>query len=397
MGNTKYRTKNLAIPLVSTHREAETSMAAKEEQFRSIRERLAALGLFGPDSLVMLDGEGGRSVVDGSGKAAAADIFDGISAKMAVLTAGPYASRYAAGGGAVRASTDDTAQMFGACVRFVDKPAEKGSAFLLRDRGFVVTGRFENELAAACILMEKMCMAELLAPALGGVKPLARPLCALERRIYLKKYSRPARLASQGGEGKAPPATAAHIPDLPLRQAVIEYGKRLVRERLIQATWGNVSLRIDQGRFLITPSGVDYDRIRPEEVVEVQVSDGSYPAGQHPSSERRLHQLIYRERRDVQAIIHTHSAACQVFAACRKGLVGQGVDYPCAGYAVSGSKRLAENAAAVMALHDGCIMANHGFAAVGDSLETALARAIGAEKTAAELLGICTSHGSALP
>lgn len=355
-------------------------MDGVSERFRSIRDRLTALGLFDGDSLVMLPVDGGRVVLDSAGNEAHTDIFDGLPAGMAVLTAGQYARRYAAGGGTIRASTDDTAQMFGARVRCVDAPAGDAPAFLLKDLGFVVTGRFENELVAACILMEKMCMACLLSPVLGGLKPLSGPLCALEHAVYLKKYSRPSRLASQGGESRTAPAAA--VADLPQRQAVIEYGKRLVRERLIQATWGNVSVRLDEERFLITPSGVDYDRIRPEEVVEVRVADGDYPEGLHPSSERRLHQLIYQRRRDVGAVIHTHSAACQVFAACRQGLNAPGMDCPCAGYAVSGSKKLAENVAAVMAAHDGCVMANHGFVAAGDSLETALARAIEAEKAA---------------
>lgn len=355
------------------------------ERFRSVRRQLADLGLFDADSLVMLDTDGGRAVLDAEGNEAATDVFDGVMAEMAVLTAGRYAKQYCAAGGTIRASTDDTAQMFGACVPCLDAPAGSEPAFLLRGRGFVVSGRFESELIAACILLEKMCMACVLAPALGGVRPLDGPLCQREHAVYLENYSRPAYLASRGGEAQAAPPTG-DIPDLAMRQAVIEYGKRLVRQRLIQATWGNVSVRLDGERFLITPSGVDYDRIRPEEVVEVRVEDGSFRSGLRPSSERRLHQLIYRQRRDVRAVIHTHSACCQVFAACRQALRASGADYPCAGYAVSGSQELAENVAAIMADHDGCVMANHGFVAAAGSLQAALSRAARAERLAGELL-----------
>ena len=154
-----------------------------------------------------------------------------------------------------------------------------------------------------------------------------------------------------------------------LRESVIAYGKKLVENRLIQATWGNVSARIDADRFLITPSGVDYDRIRPEDIVEIRIADGSFAAGQRPSSEREMHRRIYAARGDVRAMIHTHSAALQTFAACRESLCTPEIDAPCAAYGVSGSKKLAESASAVAA-----------------DLETALSRAVAAEEAAKRIL-----------
>ena len=343
-------------------------MTNHQEVFESIRSQLTALGLFDSRSLAMLGDGPDRRVLDAEGNEADGTLFAAVAAPMAVFTAGRFSGAYAAGGKPLRACTDDMAQMFGPRVRCLDAPGG-APACLIRGRGFVVTGRFTGELIAAAILMEKMCMAAMLSPALGGLRTLAGPLCALEHRVYLKKYSRPAR---QAAAGEAPvPAGTADVPDLALRRAVIEYGQHLVERRLIQATWGNVSARIDDDRFLITPSGVDYGRIRPEEVVEVRVSDGAFAEGLHPSSERKLHQLVYKVRPDIRAIV---------------GDVQRMALYPCAGYAVSGSKKLAENTAAVMAGHDGCVMANHGFVAGADSLEKALARAVEAEALAGRLL-----------
>ena len=123
-------------------------------------------------------------------------------------------------------------------------------------------------------------------------------------------------------------------------------------------------------------------RIRPEDIVEIRISDGSFAAGQRPSSERELHRLVYAQRGDIRAVIHTHSAALQTFAACRESLRTPEIDAPCASYGVSGSKKLAESASDVLRSHDLCIMANHGFIAVGADLETALARAVTAENAA---------------
>ena len=159
-----------------------------------------------------------------------------------------------------------------------------------------------------------------------------------------------------------------------------------MENRLIQATWGNVSARIDAERFLITPSGVDYDRIRPEDIVEIRIADGSFAAGQRPSSEREMHRRIYAARGDVRAVIHTHSAALQTFAACRESLRTPEIVAPCAAYGVSGSKKLAESASEVLRSHDLCIMANHGFTAVAADLETALSRAVAAEEAAKRIL-----------
>lgn len=173
-----------------------------------------------------------------------------------------------------------------------------------------------------------------------------------------------------------------------LRQEVIRYGQLLVEHHLIQATWGNVSVRVDDDHFLMSPSGVDYYHVSPQEVALVRVADGSYDKGLHPSSERRMHQAIYRERGDIRAVVHTHSANCAVFAACRAGLVTNEVNYPCATYGVSGSAALAKSVAQIMLAHDGCIMANHGFVTGAQTLERALAQAIEAERVAGELLGL---------
>ena len=172
-----------------------------------------------------------------------------------------------------------------------------------------------------------------------------------------------------------------------LRNEVIEYGRLLVQHRLIQATWGNVSARVDDGHFLITPSGVDYFSVQPEEVVLVSIADGSYEKGLHPSSERRMHRAIYQARPDLRAIIHTHAPNCSVFAGCRRDLVTDEVNYPCAAYAVSGSARLAAHVGRLFLAHDGCIMANHGFVTGSQTLARALAQAIEAERVAGELLG----------
>ena len=262
-----------------------TQMSA-QQRFASVRARLMELELWDADSLVMT---APGAVCSAAGEPVEAALFSAVSAPMAVFTAGRYAREFAKAPHALCAETDDAAQMFGVRVPVRSAPRRGDTACIVPNRGFVVTARFENELIAACILLEKLCMTARLSPRIGTPKPLAAPLCLIEHAVYTKKYSRPSLAAAQGEE--AAPETQ-DVSDLALRESVIAYGKKLVENRLIQATWGNVSARIDADRFLITPSGVDYDRIRPEDIVEIRIADGSFAAGQRPSSEREMHRRI---------------------------------------------------------------------------------------------------------
>lgn len=171
-----------------------------------------------------------------------------------------------------------------------------------------------------------------------------------------------------------------------LRNELVRCGKELAESGLIQGTWGNLSARLDSVYFLITPSGADYYQIRPEDIVRVCILDGSYEKGKHPSSERLMHQKIYRVRPDIGGIVHTHSPFCSVFAACRRDLLTKRLDYPCAEYGISGSEKLAVNVSRIMLGHDGCILSNHGFVCGAPDLKTAMIRAAEAEKAAGELL-----------
>ena len=206
-----------------------TQMSARQ-RFASVRARLMELELWDADSLVMT---APGAVCSAAGEPVGAALFSAVSAPMAVLTAGRYAREFAKDPHALCAETDDAAQMFGVRVPVRSAPRHGDTACIVPNRGFVVTARFENELIAACILLEKLCMTAQLSSRIGTPKPLAAPLCLIEHAVYTKKYSRPSLAAAQGKE--APPETQ-DVSDLALRESVIAYGKKLVENRLIQAT-----------------------------------------------------------------------------------------------------------------------------------------------------------------
>ena len=139
---------------------------------------------------------------------------------------------------------------------------------------------------------------------------------------------------------------------------------------------GNASLRIDDGRFAITPSGVHPRELKANQIVELVLKDNSVPADKNPSSEWRVHRDIFVAYSDVQAIVHAHSNAATALACMRQEIpafhymvaVAGGDSIECAPYATFGSEALSEHAVAALRDRRACLLANHGLIATGTSL-----------------------------
>lgn len=99
------------------------------------------------------------------------------------------------------------------------------------------------------------------------------------------------------------------------RELVVEAGKRLLETGLIARTWGNVSARISDTQFVITPSGRPYDTLTPDDLVIVNIADYSYTGDIKPSSEKGIHADAYRLRPGVDFVIHTHQFRASVVGA----------------------------------------------------------------------------------
>ena len=92
-----------------------------------------------------------------------------------------------------------------------------------------------------------------------------------------------------------------------LRQSIIDCCLWMEEKGFVIGTWGNVSVRLEDGNILITPSRINYHVMKPEDLV-VFAPDGTRIRGfRLPTSERELHRGIMNRRPDVQAIIHSHS------------------------------------------------------------------------------------------
>lgn len=164
-----------------------------------------------------------------------------------------------------------------------------------------------------------------------------------------------------------------------IRQAVKDAGVRLLKSGLVQGTWGNISIRLDEDRMVVTPSGLDYIRLKPEDMVVVDINTLEYNSPIKPTSEKKIHAAIYRDRKDINAVIHSHPLNCSSVAAARKEIPVMsekmqelvGGDIKVGHYGLPGTKKLTAGAVEALKGRNGCLLANHGVVACAASIDGA--------------------------
>ena len=186
------------------------------------------------------------------------------------------------------------------------------------------------------------------------------------------------------------------------RSQIVTAGIKMVEQKMIAGSWGNLSIKIDTSRCAITPSGRSYDSLNTEDIVVVDMQGNKIKGALIPSSETPLHLAIYNAIPAAQAIVHTHSVYASACAALHRSIpaliedlvqiIGGSVDV--AEYALPGTKVLAENALIALQNKKAALLANHGVVCWGNSLETALMAAEIVEK-AAHIYCICETMGGA--
>jgi L-fuculose-phosphate aldolase len=177
-----------------------------------------------------------------------------------------------------------------------------------------------------------------------------------------------------------------------LREEVARVAKALIRTGLVTGTSGNVSARTPEGNVLVTPSGVDYEVLGPEDVVLVDLDTNVLEGTLVPSTETPMHTGIYKARQDVDAVVHTHSRFATTLACLGWEIppvhymlttLGPDGRIPLAPYTLYGTEELADHAAnALGESHNACLLRTHGTIAVGESAEKAFSRTVVLEEMA---------------
>lgn len=164
---------------------------------------------------------------------------------------------------------------------------------------------------------------------------------------------------------------------------------------LNRGTAGNVSVRDGNG-FLITPTGMAYDDLQPDDIPRMML-DGSSTGRRKPSSEWRFHRDLYACRPEVGAVLHAHSPFAVSLACLRLDIPPfhymiarfGGDTIRCADYAIFGSQALSTAALAAMADRRGCLLANHGLLVAGRDLAEAFALAVELEELCEQYWRAC--------
>lgn len=171
--------------------------------------------------------------------------------------------------------------------------------------------------------------------------------------------------------------------ELHQRELLCRLGRKLWQRGLVAGNDGNLSLRLGEGRFLVTPTRVSKGEMTPELLVEVDWEGRAVEPGPlAPTSELPLHLQCYRDRPDVGGICHAHPPAATTFAcAGRSPEWGKLVEarislghVPVVPYAPNGTQELCRAAAPYLPGHDALLLASHGAITLGRDLEEAYYR-----------------------
>ena len=164
-----------------------------------------------------------------------------------------------------------------------------------------------------------------------------------------------------------------------LKEKIIEIGIQLLKENLTHGTCGNISCRVDKEKILITPSSLPYGDIKPDDILLVNLDGEVLEGKRNPSVETPFHTAIYKNRDDVNAIIHTHSQ----YALAVSSVVDSipvfldeifshiGGELTVSRYALPGSDELAENLLNVLGDKNAALLSNHGAVCCGKNLDEA--------------------------
>lgn len=163
-----------------------------------------------------------------------------------------------------------------------------------------------------------------------------------------------------------------------LRNDIVEVGRRLWVRGFVASNDGNISVRLDAERLLMTPASVSKGFMTPDMMVitdlEGRMLEGA--AGRKPSSETMMHLVVYKNRPDVNAVVHSHPPLSTGFAVAGipldRAVLAEVVttlgSIPIAEYGTPSTRELADAVEPYVKAHDGLLLANHGALALGQDL-----------------------------
>ena len=165
-------------------------------------------------------------------------------------------------------------------------------------------------------------------------------------------------------------------PEQELRREIVRHCRWLYRLGFVPGTSGNLSVRLDGESLLVTPTGMSKCMLRSADLVIVDLEGRQIGGTRRVTSEIGMHLAIYREREDVEAVVHAHPPIATAFACagraldemfCQEAVMTLGT-VPLARYATTGTEEVADSIIPFIRGHEAILMANHGAVTYGNSV-----------------------------
>jgi L-fuculose-phosphate aldolase len=164
-----------------------------------------------------------------------------------------------------------------------------------------------------------------------------------------------------------------------VRADIVEAGRRLYSRGFVASNDGNISARLDDTRLITTPKSVSKGFMTPDMMVVVDNEGKKIAGDRDPSSELPMHLEIYRQRPDVNAVVHAHPPTATGFAVAgiplTRAVLAEVVttlgSIPIAEYGTPSTAELPDAVRKYIKAHDGMLLANHGAVTCGNSVMNA--------------------------
>ena len=167
-----------------------------------------------------------------------------------------------------------------------------------------------------------------------------------------------------------------------LRRAIVEVGKLVFQKGWVAANDGNITIRLDDERILATPTGVSKGMMSVDDLIVVDYEGNKIEGRLERTSEIAMHLTIYKERPDINSVVHAHPPVATGFASAGRSLnkallpeviIGLGC-VPTADYGLPGTPALTDPMMPLIPQYDAILLANHGAVTYGKDVWQAFFR-----------------------
>lgn len=161
-----------------------------------------------------------------------------------------------------------------------------------------------------------------------------------------------------------------------IKEEICEIGRRIYMNGFVAANDGNISVKVGENEFYCTPTGVSKGFMTPDMIIRVDADGNKIDGSLNPSSEIKMHLRVYRERPDVNAVVHAHPPIATAFAVCNiplnEYIMPEAVLFlgtvPVCAYGTPSTDEIPESLQPYLQDHDAFLLQNHGALTVGNTL-----------------------------